>query len=128
MAREEAEWIFGIFEGVGAGWGFSIGNQEWRRLVEEVLEDALAEGYGWVAGSDDEVNEESAKDTENAENTNAENTEDEGYQSGEPPAEEMDSELEVEDIAEDAVEALHLLAEGYVAWFWGRTHPSINTP
>jgi len=113
--REDAEWVldlFAEFDRGGEGAQLAVGIGEWRDLVEEVFEDVLEERYDI---SEDDIAEDAA-----AVDAQASGTDRTTGVRGVPHR--------VEDIADDAVDTLHVLAEGYTSWFCGRTTLLFSLP
>ena len=123
QVRGDAGWALGLFSsfdrsGLACGGAeLAVGREDWGALVDEVFGDVLDERYSTEG-------EELYWDASGVDLTI-------GGQEIEYVASDAEEEdkmgMEVEEIAEDAVDVLQVLAEGYTAWFLGRKSSSAPT-
>ena len=113
QVRGDAAWALDLFSSFdrsglvcGGGAELAVGREDWGALVDEVFGDVLDERYGTEE-------EELYWDASGVDLTIG------GKEVEYVASEEDKMEMEVEEIAEDAVDVLQVLAEGYTAWFLG---------
>ncbi|KAI5853940.1 hypothetical protein BZA05DRAFT_274887 [Tricharina praecox] len=114
--REDAKWVlelFTKFDRGGEGTQLAVGRAEWADLVEEVMDDVLEERYHTAEELELGVDGNGNGSAEDAAGFRARTVETDGSAQG---AHDLG---QVEEITDDAINTLQLLAEGYTAWFFG---------